>query len=1175
MPLDIDPNYVLQAARLTAIVAAVPRQDDPRYPDWEMRIYLEVSRLEKSFLQPLKSLRMPGIVISALLEFTRAYQQKALARLDHISNDDERIYKRYPLAVREYGECEDLGRQWWTEDPYCKLPPVKSMPAEGWGNVPADDDTQGRGEEDLATGDLVTKGKGKERADNDVRTGMVGERIVHVEAGEDKGKGKSKEKAQGKAVHAMSKEEDGGEGEGEGEEQEGEDDDDADSDEDDDADKDDDDEMAEDVPGAGQPEFIEVDAASPPPPTARPISISPAAPSLRKRKAVITESSEESENEEAAPKVKRMKPIEVAKEKGEAPTTSGRVQRAQKRMAQTEVEGSKVSTKKSGKRKVKESSDEEEVPTVKPPKKKRAMKEYKSKEFIESEDETPAPPSNLPAKTAGDSNDGVAKMNAPAKPVKQTMRMTALPHVAPKVKGKGKAKATAKGKATVKAKAKVTVSQKDMWKKTSTRVSDFMWAHATDSLVPCIGCQEKEWPCKLNTANFGRCLECAARGVSCSIAPRNTDGVSLRGNSHTAQREFQEMCAVLVVEGKPLPTSPPPYDVKVDSDEPNGAEPMVMGASKCKLPKKTKTRNAAASSSKVKGGEEVEATKQKVTVMPDEANAEGEASVEKSSKSKRATKSATATGAVAPSNSGEVATSGEVSKSGAPAKSGAVAKSGEGKKSGPKPKPVRSQNSGAQDGGEVTRTSVREADEVPPAKSVVKEGGQMTRVAMGGRSGPMVPVITRKAKASAPKAAAKMPLAEGDGMEEAARLAMEAVRAMAFQTGPAALPQASSSKRMLTPVADEPEDAPEYQAEVAEDERASLEWPHDDWRRSLLMSHETSAGAAEVAQEVMPSLEISKASKGANSSTLAKAGHLDEGRRPAKRGAPLDHKAAKKEVEAKRDAKANCLRAVPPTSKAPHLRDVQRVSTGSPAPVNEGDTPSGEETSQSSNDDCANCAELRQEFLAHKDRMEVQFQERMADLNTIKAEITAALQRINPPSAFQENARSICEEVKLAMEEFRRPVTIELQESMKLAVADLIAKRHCLPELKEKVNRLEQGANQTVSQADVDKLQGELADLHHSMELQAARSDSMKKELRSSAAEAIAQASKLEMELALAKEDSMAVATSALDEAKKVGKEVATAREETSLVAKSLDAFREKVDSAMVFTAFHPDSHNV
>ncbi|GBE79968.1 hypothetical protein SCP_0211700 [Sparassis crispa] len=929
MPLDIDPNYVLQAAQLTAIVAAAPRQDDPCYPDWETRIYLEVSRLEKSFPQPLKSLRMPGIVISALLEFTQTYQQKALARLDHISNDDERIYKRYPPAVREYGECEDLGRQWWTEDPYCKLPPVKSTPAEGWGNVPADDDTQGRGEEDLATGDLITKGKGKERADNDVGTGMVGERIVHVEAGEDKGKGKSKEKAQGKAVHAMSEEEDGGEGEGEGEEQEGEDDDDADSDEDDDADKDDDDEMAEDVPGAGQPESIEVDAASPPPPTARPISISPAAPSLRKRKAVITESSEESENEEAAPKAKRMKPIEVAKEKGEAPTTSGRAQRAQKRMAQTEVEGSKVSTKKSGKRKAKESSDEEEVPTVKPPKKKCATKEYKSKEFIESEDETPAPPSNLPAKIAGDSNDGVAKTNAPAKPVKQTTRMTVTPHVAPKAKAKGKAKATAKGKATVKAKAKVTVLQKDMWKKMSTRVSDFMWAHATDSLVPCVGCQEKEWPCKLNTANFGRCLECAARG-----------------------REFQEMCAALVVEGKPLPTSPPPYNVKVDSDEPDSAEPMVMGASKRKPPKKTKMRNAAASSSKVKGGEEVEATKQKATVMPYEANAEGEASVEKSSKSKCATKSTTATGAVALSNSGEV------SKSGAPAKSGAVAKPGEGKKSGPKAKPVRSQNSGAQDGGEVTRTSVREPDEVPPAKSVAKEGGQTTRVVMGGRSGPMVPVITRKAKVSAPKAAAKMPLVEGDGMEEAARLAMEAVRAMAFQTGPAAPPQASSSKRMLTPVADEPEDAPEYQAEVAEDERASLERPHDDRWRSLLMPHEMSAGAAEVAQEVTPSLEISKASKGAKSSTLAKAGHLNEGRRPAKRGAPLDRKAAKKEAEAKRDAKANRLRAVPPTSKAPHLRDIQRVSTGSPAPVNEGDTPSGEETSQSSNDDCANCAEL-------------------------------------------------------------------------------------------------------------------------------------------------------------------------------------------------------------------------
>ncbi|GBE83171.1 hypothetical protein SCP_0502180 [Sparassis crispa] len=424
----------------------------------------------------------------------------------------------------------------------------------------------------------------------------------------------------------------------------------------------------------------------------------------------------------------------------------------------------------------------------------------------------------------------------------------------------------------------------------------------------------------------------------------------------------------------------------------------------------------------------------------------------------------------------------------------------------------------------------------------------------------MVPVITRKVKASAPKAAAKMPLAKGDGMEEAARLAMEAVRAMAFQTGPAAPPQASSSKRMLTPVADEPEDAPEYQAEVAEDEHASLERPHGNRRRSLLMPHETSAGAAEVAQEVTPSLEISKASKGA---------------KPAKRGTPLDRKAAKKEAEVKRDAKVNRLRAVPLTSKAPHLCDVQRVSTGSAAPVNEGDTPSGEETSQSSNDDCANCAELRQEFLVHKDGMEVQFQERMADLNTVKAEITAVLQQINPPSAFQENARSIREEVKLAMEEFCRPVTIELQESVKLAVADLVAKRHCLPELKEKVNRLEQGANQTVSQADVDKLQGELADLRHLMELQAARSDSMEKELRSSAAEAIAQASKLEMELALAKEDSMAVAMSALDEAKKVGKEVATAREETSLVAKSLDAFREKVDSAMVFTAFRPDRHNV
>ncbi|GBE83143.1 hypothetical protein SCP_0501900 [Sparassis crispa] len=973
---------------------------------------------------------------------------------------------------------------------------------------------------------------------------MVGERIIHVEAGEDKGKGKSKEKAQGKAAHAMSEEEDGGEGEGEGEEQEGEDDDDADSDEDDDVDKDDDDEMAEDVPGAGQPESIEVDAASPPPPTARPISISPAAPSLQKRKAVITELSEESENEEAALKAKPMKPIEVAKEKGEAPTTSGRAQRAQKRMAQTEVEGSKVSTKKSGKRKAKESSDEEEVPTVKPPKKKHATKEYKSKEFIESEDETPAPPSNLPAKTAGDSNDGVAKMNAPAKPVKQTTRMTATPHVAPKVKAKGKAKAMAKGKATAKAKAKVMVSQKDMWKKTSTRVSDFMWAHATDSLVPCIGCQEKEWPCKLHTTNFGRCLECAARGISCSIAPRNTDGVPLRGNSHTAQREFQEMCAALVVEGKPLPMSPPPYGVKVDSDEPDGAEPLVIEASKCKLPKKTKTCNAATSSSKVKGGEEVEATKQKVTITPYEANAEGEASVEKSSKSKRATKSATATGAVALSNSGEVAdsgevaNSGEVSKSGAPAKSGAVAKPGEGKKSGPKPKPVRSQNSGAQDGGEVTRTSVCEPDEVPPAKSVVKEGRQTTTVAMGGHSGPMVPVITRKAKASAPKAAAKMPLAEGDGMEEAARLTMETVQAMAFQTGPAAPLQASSSKRMLTPVTDEPEDAPEYQAEVAEDERASLERPHDDWRHSLLMPHETSAGAAEVAQEVTPSLEISKASKGAKSSTLAKAGHLDEGRRPAKRGTPLDRKAAKKEAEAKRDVKANRLRAVPPTSKAPHLRDIH-----------------GEETSQSSNNDCVNCAELQQEFLAHKDGMEVQFQERMADLNTVKAEITAALQRINLPFALQENAWSICEEVKLVMEEFHRPVTIELQESVKLAVADLVAKRHCLPELKEKVNRLEQGVNQTVSQVNVEKLQGELADLRHSMELQAAWSDSMEKKLRSSVAEAIAQASKLEMELALAKEDSMAVATSTLDKVKKVGKEVATVREETSLVVKSLDAF--------------------
>ncbi|GBE89392.1 hypothetical protein SCP_1600530 [Sparassis crispa] len=981
---------------------------------------------------------MPGIVISALLEFTRAYQQKALARLDHISNDDERIYKRYLWLCASMGSVRT-----WEGSGGLKLPPVKSMPAEGWGNVPADDDTQGRGEEDLATGDLITKGKGKERADNDVGTGMV------------------------------------------------------------------------------------------------------AAPSLRKRKAVITESSEESENEEAAPKAKRMKPIEVAKEKGEAPTTSGRVQRAQKRMAQTEVEGLKVSTKKSGKRKAKESSDEEEVLTVKLPKKKRATKEYKSKEFIESEDETPAPPSNLPAKTAGDSNDGVAKTNAPAKPVKQTTRMTAMPHVAPKGKGKGKAKAMAK--ATAKVKAKVD----------GDGVAE---GHSCSS--PCVGCQEKEWPCKLNTANFGRCLECAAQGVSCSIAPRNTDGVSLRGNSHTTQREFQEMCAALVVEGKPLPTSPPPYDVKVDSDEPDGAEPMVMGASKCKPLKKTKMRNAAASSSKVKDGEEVEATKQKVTVTPDEANPEGEALV-------RNHRSPSAPPSPPPPlelwlcqtlvRSPTLARS---PKSGAPAKSGAVTKPGEGKKSGPKPKPVRSQNSGVQDGGEVTRTSVHKADEVPPAKSVAKEGGQMTRVAMGGHSGPMVPVITKEGE-------------EGDDMEEAARLAMEAVRAMAFQTGPAAPPQASSSKRMLTPVADEPDDAPEYQAEVVEDECVSLERPHDDRQCSLLMPHKMSAGAAEVAQEVTPSLEISKVSKGVKSSTLAKAGHLDEGRRPAKRGTSLDRKAAKEGGGGKKGCEGE-----PPQSSAsdqqgdiaPHLHDIQRVSTGSPTLVNEGDTPSGEETSQSSNDDCANCAELQQEFLAHKDRMEVQFQERMADLNTIKAEITAALQRINPPSTFQGNARSIHKEVKLAMEEFRRPVTIELQESVKLAVADLVAKRHCLP---EKVNRLEQGTNQTVSQADVEKLQGELADLHHSMELQAAWSDSMEKELRSSAAEAIAQASKLEMELALAKEDSMAVATSALDEVKKVGKEVAMAREETSLVAKSLDAFREKVDSAMVFTAFRPDSHNV
>ncbi|GBE83140.1 hypothetical protein SCP_0501870 [Sparassis crispa] len=777
-------------------------------------------------------------------------------------------------------------------------------------------------------------------------------------------------------------------------------------------------------------------------------------------------------------------------------------------------EGSKVSTKKSGKRKVKESSDKEEVPTVKLPKKKCATKEYKSKEFIESEDETLAPPSNLPAKTAGDSNAGVVKMNAPAKPVRQTTGMTVSPHVAPKVK------------------VKVTVSQKDMWKKTSTRVSDFMWAHATDLLVPCIGCKEKGWPCKLHTTNFSQCLEGAARGISYSIAPRNRDGMPLRENSHTTQREFQEMCAALVLECKLLPMSPPPYDVHVDSDEPDSAEPLVIEASKCKLPKKTKTCNAATSSSKVKGGEEVEVMKQKVTVTPDEANAEDKASVEKLLKFKRPTKSATVTGAVAPSNSGEVTNSGEVSKSGAPAKSGAVTKPGEGKKSGPKPKPVRSQNSGAQDGGEVTRTSVHEADEVLPAKSVAKEGEQTTRVAMGGRSGPMVPVITRKAKASAPKAAAKMPLAEGDGMEEAARLAMEAVQAMAFQTGPAVPPQASSSKRMLTPVANESEDAPEYQAEVAEDEHVSLERPHDDRQCSLLMPHEMSAGAAEVAQEVTPCLEISKASKGAKSSALAKAGHVDEGRRPAKKGTTLDHKAAKKE------AKANHLRAVPPTSKAPHLRDIH-----------------GEETSQSSNNDCVNCAELQQEFLAHKDGMEVQFQERMADLNTVKAEITAALQRINLPFALQENAWSICEEVKLVMEEFHRPVTIELQESVKLAVADLVAKRHCLPELKEKVNRLEQGVNQTVSQVNVEKLQGELADLRHSMELQAAWSDSMEKKLRSSVAEAIAQASKLEMELALAKEDSMAVATSTLDKVKKVGKEVATVREETSLVVKSLDAF--------------------
>ncbi|GBE80386.1 hypothetical protein SCP_0301080 [Sparassis crispa] len=491
MPLDIDPNYVLQAARLMAIVAAAPHQDDPRYLDWEMRIYLEVSRLEKSFPQPLKSLRMPGIIISALLEFTQAYQQKALAWLDHISNDDERIYKRYPLAVSEYGECEDLGRQWWTEDPYCKLPLVKSTPATGSGNVPADDNTQGRGTEDLGTGDLITKGKGKERAVNDAGTGMVGDRIVHVEVGEDKGKGKSKEKVQGKAAHAMSEEED--EREGEGEEQEGEDNDDAnndDGDENDDADKDDDDEMAEDVPSAGQPESIEVDVASPALPTARPTSISPAAAPLQKCKAVITESSEESENEEAALKVKQMKPIEVTKEKGEAPTTSAQAQHVQNRMAQTEVKGLKVS-RKSGKRKVKKSSDEEEVLTTKLPKKKRATREYKSKEFIESEDETPAPPFNLPAKTAGDSNAGVAKINAPAKPVKQTMRITVSPHVTLKVKAKGKAKATGKVKAKATGKAKAMASQKDKWKKTSTHVSDFMWAHATDSLVPCVGCQEK------------------------------------------------------------------------------------------------------------------------------------------------------------------------------------------------------------------------------------------------------------------------------------------------------------------------------------------------------------------------------------------------------------------------------------------------------------------------------------------------------------------------------------------------------------------------------------------------------------------------------------------------------------------------------------------------------------
>ncbi|GBE78348.1 hypothetical protein SCP_0112330 [Sparassis crispa] len=113
----------------------------------------------------------------------------------------------------------------------------------------------------------------------------------------------------------------------------------------------------------------------------------------------------------------------------------------------------------------------------------------------------------------------------------------------------------------------------------------------------------------------------------------------------------------------------------------------------------------------------------------------------------------------------------------------------------------------------------------------------------------------------------------------------------------------------------------------------------------------------------------------------------------------------------------------------------------------------------------------------------------------------------------------------------------KFQDGLTKRVDDALANSAFLPGLKAKINQLEQDSMNRLSGDEWNWMQGELTALHNSMEFQAKQSAKMDEQVR----QVMKDLNELEVRL---------------------NKEMATAKKETKLVSKSLDAFRDKVDSA-------------